>query len=91
MQISFKFAPMGAINNAKASVQTMAWHWPGDKLCSELMLIRSLTHIWVTQLKWVLVINILVRYEQVMTTIRISSDVIRAAIMKFPMYNIWVV
>ena len=42
---SLKFAPKGPINNIPALVPIMAWRRPGDKLLSEPMLVRSLTHM----------------------------------------------
>ena len=50
---SLKFVPNGLINNIPALVLIMAWHRPGDKLLSEPMLVRSLTHICVTRPQWV--------------------------------------
>ena len=50
---SLKFVPKGLINNIPALVLIMAWHRPGDKLLSEPMLVRSLTHICVTRPQWV--------------------------------------
>ena len=50
---SLKFVPKGLINNIPALVLIMAWRRPGDKLLSELMLLRSLTHICVTRPRWV--------------------------------------
>ena len=35
ISISLNFVPKGKINNIPASVQIMAWHWPGDKSLSE--------------------------------------------------------
>ena len=40
-------------NNIPSLVQIIAWHRPGDKPLSEPMMVRSLTHICVTQPKWV--------------------------------------
>ena len=50
---SLKFVPKGLINNIPALVLIMAWRRPGDKPLSESMLVRSLTHIWVTRPQWV--------------------------------------
>ena len=50
---SLKFVPKGLINNIPALVLIMAWGRPGDKPLSEPMLVRSLTHIWVTRPQWV--------------------------------------
>ena len=38
IKISLKFVPKRAINNILALVQIMAWHCPGDKPLSELMM-----------------------------------------------------
>ena len=53
INISLKFVPRGPINNIPALVQIMAWRRPGDKLLSEPMMVRSLTHICVTRPQWV--------------------------------------
>ena len=53
IKISLKFIPKGLINNIQALVLIMAWRRPGDKPLSELMLVRSLTHICVTRPQWV--------------------------------------
>ena len=45
IKISLKFVPKGPINNIPALVQIMAWRRTGDKLLSEPMMVRSLTHI----------------------------------------------
>ena len=50
---SLKFVPTGLINNIPALVLIMAWRRPGDKPLSEPMLVKSLTHICVTQPQWV--------------------------------------
>ena len=52
-KISLKFVPKGLINNIPALVLIMAWRRPGDKPLSEPMMVRSLTHICVTQPQWV--------------------------------------
>ena len=52
-KISLKFVPKGQINNVPSLVQIMAWRRPGDKPLSEPMVVRSLTHICVTQHQWV--------------------------------------
>ena len=52
-KISLKFIPKGLVNNIPALVLIMAWRRPGDKPLSELMLVRSLTHICVTRPQWV--------------------------------------
>ena len=38
INISLKFVPKGQIKNIPASVQMMAWHWPGDKPLSVLVM-----------------------------------------------------
>ena len=53
IKISLKFVPKGPINSIPASVQIMAWCWPGPKPLSETMLVSLLTHICVTRLQWV--------------------------------------
>ena len=53
INISQKFVPRGPINNIPALVQIMAWRRPGDKSLSEAMMVRSTTHICVTQPQWV--------------------------------------
>ena len=52
-KISLKFVPKCPINNIPTSVQIMAWRRPGDKPLSELMMVRSLTHICDTRPQWV--------------------------------------
>ena len=49
IEISLKFVPKGSINNIPALVQIMAWRRPGDKLLSEPIMVRLLTHICVTR------------------------------------------
>ena len=53
IKFSLKFVPKGPINNIPALVQIMAWRRPGDKPLSEAMVVRSQTHICVTQPQWV--------------------------------------
>ena len=53
IKISLKMVPKGSFNNIPALVQIMAWRRAGDKPLSELMLVRSLTHICVTRPQWV--------------------------------------
>ena len=53
IKISLKFVPKGPINNIPALVQIMAWHWPGDRPLSELMMVNLSTHICVTRPQWV--------------------------------------
>ena len=47
-----KFIPKVPINNIQALVQIMAWRQPGHKPLSELMMVRLLMHICVTQPEW---------------------------------------
>ena len=56
IKISLKFYPWGPINNIPPLVQVMAWHQSGDKLLSEPMMVRLLTHLCINHDKW--------RYEQ---------------------------
>ena len=51
--LSLKFVPEGPINNIPTLVQIMAWCRPGDKPLSEPMVVRLLTHIYVTRPQWV--------------------------------------
>ena len=51
--ISLKFVCKGSISNIPAFVLIMAWRRPGDKLLSEPMMVRPLTHICVTRPQWV--------------------------------------
>ena len=53
IRIPLKFVPRGPINNIPALVQIMAWHRPDDKPLSKTM-VSLPTHIYVTQLQWVL-------------------------------------
>ena len=55
-KISLKFVPEGLINNIPSFVQIMAWRRSGDKLLSEPMMIRLLTHICITRPQWVNII-----------------------------------
>ena len=50
---SLKFVPKGPFNNNLALVQITARRRPGDKPLSEPMMVRSPTHISVTQPQWV--------------------------------------
>ena len=45
IKIPLKFVPKGPNNNILELVQIMAWHWPGDKPLSELVMVSLLTHI----------------------------------------------
>ena len=45
VKISQKFVPEGPINNIPALAQIMAWHRPGDKPLSELMMVKLPTHM----------------------------------------------
>ena len=49
INISLKFVLRGPINNIPSFVHIMAWRQPGDKPLSEQMMVKSLTHICVTQ------------------------------------------
>ena len=53
IQISLNFVPKGPFSNITALVQIMAWHRPGDKPLSEPMMVSLLTHICITQPRWV--------------------------------------
>ena len=53
IKISLKLVPKGSITNNPALVLIMAWRRPGDKPLYEPMLVRSLTHLCVTQPQWV--------------------------------------
>ena len=53
IKFSLKYVHKGLIDNNPALVQIMAWRRPGDKPLSEPMVVRSLTHICVTQPQWV--------------------------------------
>ena len=53
IKISLKSVPIGTINNIPALVQIMDWRLPGDKLLSEPMMVKLLTHICVTRPQWV--------------------------------------
>ena len=53
IQISLKFVLKGLITIIPALVWIMAWHRPGNKPLSELMMVKSLTHIYVTRPQWV--------------------------------------
>ena len=57
IKISLKFVPKGPINNNPSLVQIMAWRRSGDKLFSEPMMVRLLTHICVTRPQWVNQVN----------------------------------
>ena len=53
IKISLKFIPKGTIDNILALVQIMAWHRPGDKSLSELIMVSLPMHICVTRPQWV--------------------------------------
>ena len=53
IKISLKLVPKVQFNNIPTLLQIMAWHWPGDKLLSEPMVVSLLTHICVTRPQWV--------------------------------------
>ena len=48
IKMSLKFIPMGPINNIPALVQIMAWHLPGNKPLSQLIMIILLIHIYMS-------------------------------------------
>ena len=52
-KIPMKFVSRGPINNIPALVEIMVWCRPGNKPLSELMMVRSLTHICITRAQWV--------------------------------------
>ena len=54
LKISLKFLLNVQINSIPALIPIMAWRRPGDKPLSESMMVRSLTHICVIQLQWVM-------------------------------------
>ena len=49
LRISLKYVSKVRVNNIPSLVQIMAWHWPGDKLLSEQMMVNALTKICVTR------------------------------------------
>ena len=53
IQISLKHVLKGPIYNNPALVQIMAWRRPGNKPLSEPMMLRLLTHTWISRPKWV--------------------------------------
>ena len=53
INISLKFVPNGLINNIPLLVQIKAGRRSGDKPSSEPMVVRLLTHICVSRLRWV--------------------------------------
>ena len=57
IKISLKFVPNAPIINIQSLVQIMAWRRADDKLLSEPMMVRLLTHICVTRPKWVIIIS----------------------------------
>ena len=61
IKISLKFVSKGLINHIPALVQLMAWRQPGDKPLSEPMMVSLLTHICVTQPRWVKLISMMVQ------------------------------
>ena len=52
--ISLRFVSKGPINDMPALVQVMAWAQTGDKPLSEQWWLVYWTHIWVTQLRFLL-------------------------------------
>ena len=57
--------PRGPINNIPTLVQIMAWRRPGDKPLSEPMMVRSPTHICVTELNWVKLDGVLLIFRYI--------------------------
>ena len=57
IKISSQFVPRGPINNIPSLFQVMAWCWLGYKPLSETMMVKFLTHICVTRLQWVKVLQ----------------------------------
>ena len=53
IKISLNFVPKGRINNIPALFQIMVWHRPGDRPLSEPVMVRLLSHIYVTRPWWV--------------------------------------
>ena len=49
IKISLKFVPKGLIDNIPALVLIMAWHQAGHKPLFEPMMVRSLTHVFITR------------------------------------------
>ena len=49
LKMSLKFVPNGPLNNIPVLFQIMAWCRTGDKVLSEPMMVRLLTHICVTR------------------------------------------
>ena len=49
IEISQKFVLKGPVNNIPALVQIMAWHRPGDKPLSELVMVSLPTHMCITR------------------------------------------
>ena len=52
IKISLKFIPEGPNNNIPALVQIMARRRPGEEPFSEPMMVRSPTHVCITQPQW---------------------------------------
>ena len=53
IQISYRYVPVGPINNIPALVQIMAWRRLGDKPLSEPVMVSLLMHICSTRPQWV--------------------------------------
>ena len=53
IKISLNFGSRGRINNIPALFQIMAWYRPGDRQLSEPVMVRLLSHIYVTRPWWV--------------------------------------
>ena len=62
IKFSLKYVRKGSIDNNPALVQIMAWRRPGDKPLSEPMMVRSLTHTYVTRPQWVKIFQL--QYQQ---------------------------
>ena len=57
INISLKFVPKGPINNIPTLVRVMAWRRPGNKPSSEPMMIRLLTHTYVSSMTHICGLN----------------------------------
>ena len=52
IKISLRFVSKGPINNIPALIQILAWHRPGDKPLSELLIVKLPMQICVTRPQW---------------------------------------
>ena len=50
IKIPLKIVPKGPINNIRAMVQKMAWHWSGDKPLSEPMIVTIYASLGLSEL-----------------------------------------